>query len=110
LNKPISVASTAIAMVAIAVSRVKASICGAVAKALAISNTMSRSSVNTNSDEKSPIVVRPIHASRSDHSWSRPPRANTASGIIRNEASTASQPTTRPVVPSGNGGNRREPI
>ena len=39
--------------------------------ARAISSTMSRSSVKTMSDENSPIVVRPIHASRSDHSSSR---------------------------------------
>ena len=61
-------------------------------------------------EENSPIVVRPIQASRSDHSWSRAPRATTASGIIRHDASNASQPTTRPVVPGAKGGSNRDPI
>jgi hypothetical protein len=110
LNRPISVARTASASVAIAVSRSKASSCGGLMKALVISSTMSRSSVNTSSEENSPIVVRPIHASRSDHSSSRAPRATTASGIIRHDASNASQPTTAPVVPNGKGGSKRKPM
>ena len=62
--------------------------------ARAISSTTSRSSVKTMSEENSPIVVSPIHASRSDQCESRAARANTASGIIKHDASKASQPTT----------------